>query len=284
MRLPGTTLLYEQVVALVERLIAERGLLPGDLLPSYTELADQAGVSLITVRRALDELERTGQVRRHQGVGTFVARPPGHADPARTGSLLPQMIRDGKAAESSTRLLSSCRGQPSADLRRALRLESAELVWRMRWLRLVDGKPAVLETSVVPVQLAPALDRLAGALHGPPHDLLTAAYGLTEACVEQYLEVITPTEEEAGLLELPEGALVGRIRGLSVDCSDVPFHCFEKLYQAQQFAVAISGVGTRQLLPAPDHADWRVHPPPGHVAGVAADPQHAVRHASRRTA
>src|SRR5215472_16187722 len=80
-RTPGTTLRYEQVVALVERLISERGLVPGDLLPSYTELADRAGVSLITVRRALDELERTGRVRRHQGVGTFVARPPGLADP-----------------------------------------------------------------------------------------------------------------------------------------------------------------------------------------------------------
>jgi len=32
-----------------------------------------AGVSLITVRRALAELEREGRVHSHQGVGTFVA-------------------------------------------------------------------------------------------------------------------------------------------------------------------------------------------------------------------
>src|SRR5215469_11940343 len=61
-------LLYERVVALVERLIADRGMAPGDRLPSYGELAELAGVSLITVRRALDELERAGRVRRHQGL------------------------------------------------------------------------------------------------------------------------------------------------------------------------------------------------------------------------
>src|SRR5262245_9268039 len=95
-RFPGTMLLYEQVVALVEQLISERGLVPGDLLPSYTELAGQAGVSLITVRRALDELERTGRVRRHQGLGTFVARPRSLSDPGKAGSLLQALVKDGK--------------------------------------------------------------------------------------------------------------------------------------------------------------------------------------------
>src|SRR5215469_831875 len=87
-RLPRAALLYERVVDLVEQIIADRGLGPGDMLPSYTELAELAGVSLITVRRGLDELERAGRVRRHQGLGTFVARPRIVAEPTRTGSLL----------------------------------------------------------------------------------------------------------------------------------------------------------------------------------------------------
>src|SRR6266702_15552 len=63
----GTGLLYEQVVEYVEKLVSERGLVPGDLLPTYAELAESVGVSLITVRRALDELERAGQVSRQGG-------------------------------------------------------------------------------------------------------------------------------------------------------------------------------------------------------------------------
>jgi len=69
----GSGLLYEQVVSYIEQLVAERGLAPGDMLPTHAELAELTGVSLITVRRALDELERAGKVRRHQGLGTFLA-------------------------------------------------------------------------------------------------------------------------------------------------------------------------------------------------------------------
>ena len=48
---------YEEVIELIERLIAERQLGPGDLLPSRSALAELAGVSIITVSRALNELE-----------------------------------------------------------------------------------------------------------------------------------------------------------------------------------------------------------------------------------
>ena len=51
-------------------------------------------------------------------------------------------------------------GEPSADLAQALRIESGSPVWRLRRLRLLDGQPAVLETSVIPVALAPELDAL----------------------------------------------------------------------------------------------------------------------------
>src|SRR5260370_38265941 len=84
-RMPRASLLYERVVELVEQLIAEQGLVPGDMLPSYTDLAGQAGVSLITVRRALDELEPAGWVRRHQGRGTLLALPRVVPEPTRTG-------------------------------------------------------------------------------------------------------------------------------------------------------------------------------------------------------
>ncbi|HEX9031207.1 MAG TPA: GntR family transcriptional regulator [Streptosporangiaceae bacterium] len=258
-RRPATTLLYEQVVQLVDQIIADRQLAPGDLLPSYTDLADQAGVSLITVRRALDELERAGRVRRHQGLGTFVARPRIVTEPGRAGSLLGTLAKDGEpAAELGTRVLELKKGQPSADLGKALRIETTSPVWRLRRLRLLDGQPAVLETSVIPVALAPELDALVGRLGGSLYDLLASEYGLTDSYEEQYLEVIGPAQEEARLLKLPARSQVVRIRGLSMDDTGLPFDCFEQLYPAHQFAFAISGSATRQLLPSPGHRDWGV--------------------------
>lgn len=257
-RLPGTTLLYERVVALVEQLIVERGLVPGDLLPSYTELADQAGVSLITVRRALDELEKAGQVRRHQGLGTFVAEPFRPAGPVSAGSLLQTLIKGGESPATQTRLLGLQRGEPSADLCQALRIEPEDEVWRLCGLGMLGREPVVLETSVIPVRLAPALDKRLGQSGRAPRDLLAAEYDLVTAYQEQYLEVTAPTGDEAELLELPLGVLVVRMRGLSVDGTNVPFDCFERSYPAGRFAFGVFGTGTWPLLPASEHGDWRV--------------------------
>lgn len=258
-RLPRATLLYERVVALVEQLIADRGLEPGDLLPSYTELADRAGVSLITVRRALDELERVGRVRRHQGLGTFVARPRIVAEPTRAGGLLATLSDGGQAAtQLQTRVLGLDRGEPSADLCQALRIERGSAVWRLRRLRLLDARPAVLDTSVIPVALAPELAAAVSRLDGSLYDLLATEYGLVDAYEEQYLEVLAPAQDEAKMLRLPARAQVVRIRGLSAGEDGVPFDCFEQLYPASQFAFAFAGSATRQLLPAPGSRDWSV--------------------------
>ncbi len=262
-------LLYEQVVEYVEKLVSERGLAPGDLLPTYSELAEAVGVSLITVRRALDELERAGRVRRHQGLGTFLARPRILTEPARAGSLL-GTLSEGEQSRSpevlDTRVLGIQRGLPSGDIARALQIREDSQVWQLRRQRLIDGQPAVVETSVIPTSLAPELDRLVRLQGGSLYDLLGREYGLVDEFEEQYLEVILPTLEERRLLSIPSRTQVVRIRGLSMDTSGTPFDCFEQLYPAAEFAFAISGSTSRHLLPTPGFQDWDVRALPDTIA------------------
>jgi GntR family transcriptional regulator len=269
----GTGLLYEQVVEYVEKLVSERGLVPGDLLPTYAELAESVGVSLITVRRALDELERAGKVRRHQGLGTFLARPRILTEPARAGSLLATLAEGEQppAAESlDTRILDIRRGLPSADIARALQIRDDDSqVWQLRRQRMIDGRPAVVETSVIPTSLAPELDRLVREQEGSLYDLLGREYGLVDEFEEQYLEVIMPTQEERRLLSIPSRTQVVRIRGLSMDKAGTPFDCFEQLYPAAEFAFAISGTTSRHLLPTPGFQDWDVRSLPAAARGEA---------------
>ena len=263
---PGTGLLYKQVVAYVERLVAERGLVPGDMLPTHAELAALTGVSMITVRRALDELERAGKVRRHQGLGTFLARPRIVTEPARAGSLLGTLAADGtgrRAKRLDTAILAMRRGLPSPDIARALQLWPDSQVWQLRRQRRIDGEPAVVETSIIPTALAPGLDRLIEGLGVSLYDLLGREYGLEDEYEEQYLEVITPTAEERRLLSIPPRTQVVRIRGLSMDKAGTPFDCFEQLYPAAEFAFTISGSTSRHLLPTPGVQDWDVLPLPG---------------------
>ena len=98
---------YQRVIDLVEELIRVQGLQPGSLLPTQKELAKLAGVSLITVRRALDELEREGRVAGHQGVGTFVARQRIVSEPARRGGLLATFADQVRAQSAIDRFTSN---------------------------------------------------------------------------------------------------------------------------------------------------------------------------------
>ena len=65
--------LYEQIVNAVKREIAAGRLSPGEALPSVRALAAELLVSLITIKRAYEELERDGIIYSRQGLGTFVA-------------------------------------------------------------------------------------------------------------------------------------------------------------------------------------------------------------------
>jgi GntR family transcriptional regulator len=65
--------LYQQIADQLKREISEGRLKPGATLPSFRTLAEDLLVSVITVKRAYEELEREGIIYRRQGLGTFVA-------------------------------------------------------------------------------------------------------------------------------------------------------------------------------------------------------------------
>src|SRR3569833_2559084 len=65
--------LYEQIVAGVKREVAAGRVDPNVSLPSVRQLAADLLVSVITVKRAYEELERDGVIYKRQGLGAFLA-------------------------------------------------------------------------------------------------------------------------------------------------------------------------------------------------------------------
>jgi DNA-binding LacI/PurR family transcriptional regulator len=64
----------QQVCEQIKGLIVRGGCRRGDALPSYRELAKRFQVSLVTVKRAMDELAQTGIVHIQHGKGVFVGK------------------------------------------------------------------------------------------------------------------------------------------------------------------------------------------------------------------
>ena len=65
--------LYRQVKRELQRVVESGRYGPGDALPSESVIAHALGVSIGTLRKAVDELVHEHVVVRHQGKGTFVA-------------------------------------------------------------------------------------------------------------------------------------------------------------------------------------------------------------------
>ena len=67
--------LYSQVYDRIRERVESGMYPPGAALPSEARLGEEFGVSLITVRRAIQELALDGLVERRQGLGNFVQEP-----------------------------------------------------------------------------------------------------------------------------------------------------------------------------------------------------------------
>ena len=64
--------IYEQIVSQIKNMIMSEELLAGDSLPSMRSLAKTIHVSVITVQRAYEELQRDGFIETEIGRGTYV--------------------------------------------------------------------------------------------------------------------------------------------------------------------------------------------------------------------
>jgi GntR family transcriptional regulator len=71
--------MYQQIVDQVSARVLAGDWLPGQALPSIRELAATSGVSVITVKRAYEELERAGLIATRHGKGSVVADRPDQA-------------------------------------------------------------------------------------------------------------------------------------------------------------------------------------------------------------
>ena len=67
--------IYEQICIQIKQQILDGTLTPEQPLPSIRSLAKELRISVITTKRAYEELERDGYIETVAGKGSFVARP-----------------------------------------------------------------------------------------------------------------------------------------------------------------------------------------------------------------
>ena len=239
--------LYEKTIAYLLQYIDENGLQSGDQLPPESKLALQAGVSLVTVRRALSELASQSVVRREQGRGTFVLRPRVRAETTRVGGLRNSLHLDARST-LQTRVLACLARRATLDESTALGLPDSAEVWEISRLRLLNDRPVIWEVSTVPKVLAPDLGSYFDARDPRSlYDLLDEVYRLKEVREEQLLVSRQAQPRETELLELMSFEWVVEITGVSYSTRNAPIDRFRMAFVAKSFAFRLATVPSQAV-------------------------------------
>jgi GntR family transcriptional regulator len=147
---------YAQLARILRRKISAQEYLPGERIPTESELCRAYGVSRVTVREAVARLAQEGLLTRSQGRGTYVARRKLRRSIDRLYSFSTDMRELG--VQPSSRVLTLAREEACPEDAALLALPEADpFVTRVRRLRLANGLPVLLEDTLVPDHLCPGL-------------------------------------------------------------------------------------------------------------------------------
>lgn len=197
--------LYHQVKTLVLREIEAGRWRPEEQLPTEDELAERFKVSKITVRQALRDLAQLGYIRREQGRGTFVQRPPVILGPRELTSFTGEMRGHGMRASSQV-LEQGIVAAPS-EVAGMLGIEVDEDVFRLKRLRLADGEPMGVQTAFIPAILVPGINELEFG-NESLYDVLGARYNLFPSSAHETHIAFAVGSDDARLLHLLPGSAV----------------------------------------------------------------------------
>jgi GntR family transcriptional regulator len=151
----GRTPRYLKIAAELRERIRRGEHAAGDRLPTQRGLAREFGVTLMTLRQALELLERERLIRRQHGLGTFVAAPFIDYDILQHQRFAADLRAQGEPV--STRLLASRFIPGDRRVTAALGLGPRARVLQLERLRLVDGHPMSLERSYLAAALGEEL-------------------------------------------------------------------------------------------------------------------------------
>lgn len=212
--------LYQRLRDHLAERIANHAWRPGEAIPTEAELAAAHGLSIGTVRKAIDCLVADGILERQQGRGTFVRR-------ARFNSSLFRFFRfqseSGERRVPQSRILSRKELPAPSAAASALRIPPGEPVISLSRLRLIDGVPLLAEE----IWLQKA--RFAAIMEIESRDFSDLLYPLYEdrcgqvvVSADEVLTVETANAMQARLLRLQPGAPLIVIERLAFDLERRP--------------------------------------------------------------
>ncbi|MEM5406291.1 MULTISPECIES: GntR family transcriptional regulator [Paraburkholderia] len=236
--------LYVQIKDTLRERILNGTYAPHSQMPSEHELCALFGVSRITVRQALGDLQKEGLVFRLHGKGTFVSRPKAFQNVTSLQGFAEAMSSMGYEIVNQLRSFRIVKADRHVAQR--LNLPEGAPVAEIHRVRMLNREPVSLELTWVPEALG---KRLANA------DLATRDIflilendcGVPLGHADVSIDAILADDDIARALRVEDGSPVLRIERLTHDASGNPID-YEYLYfrgDAFQYRLRVDRQKTR---------------------------------------
>ena len=236
---------YLQLVAALDRGEWTRG----DRIPIERELAASFGCSLITIRRALDELAREGRLERTRGRGTFVTNPPivkamvtamGFADEMRALGCQPYSVVVTARVEEAAPTVAA-----------ALAIRPGTSVHYLERVRGADGVPIMLEQVRLPAAMLPGLLDHDFSREESLWAVLRDDFHRPIARWQEVLGAAVPTAREAELLALRARRPAVVFEGTAFTTGEVPIEHSRTVVSPERARYFVESGGSRPRLVEP---------------------------------
>ncbi|MCI8453327.1 MAG: GntR family transcriptional regulator [Lachnospiraceae bacterium] len=231
----AATPLYVQLSNEIEDKIARMEYKPGGRLLPELEMARVYGISVITVRKAINGLVEKGFVERRQGKGTFVAKPKYSRNMKKLQSFSEMCFQMG--VRPGAKVLEERLVSADENVAKRLGIQVGSRVVYISRLRLADEEPVQIEKSFFPLKYAFLLN--AEFDDNSLFDYLREQCGAKVCSSEKEIELCRATPEEAELLRVKRGDYLLFIRSTAYDKDGEPFYAGVQIINGDRFSLYV---------------------------------------------
>ncbi len=211
---------YRKIKSILVSEIVSGLLKPGVKFPNETLLAQRFGVSVGTLRRAVEELVAENILVRQHGRGTFVRSIDQEHFLFQFFKLAD---RNGHFEYPKVELVKFSQGKATAEEAKVLGLQLGDAVFRMENVLSLQDRATVHDRISIGAQLFPGLTQECLTQRASTiYELYQRRFGVTIACADERLRAENADARSAELLGIAQGASVLRIERVAFTVENRP--------------------------------------------------------------
>jgi GntR family frlABCD operon transcriptional regulator len=215
--------------------IAQGIYLPGQQIPTESDLCTLYNVSRIAIRKAITELVKDGVLIRWQGKGTFVQSNKVENALLTVSGFTDFGVSQGKPTREEVIEQERVSSDPFCE---RLNIAGNGEMFRLLRVMYLDNEPLFIDCSWIPLSRYPGFDQVyhAGA---STYKLFQQKYDSRVVSDKKTIDIFTATKAEALRLQCELGEPLFRISKIAYDQNDKPVHYSELFCRANRVTLTI---------------------------------------------